>query len=88
MQNLFPDSMVWLSTDPKYLQGAEAGAVLMLTQVGAAIIKVKINDINLDQVLVGAACNGYHVNIDAREDGWAHLTLTVKGKANEVIQRD
>jgi hypothetical protein len=83
MTDLFPDDLPWLSTDTTFLNGVEVGAMLILCQLGAPMIKMRVHSINEDQIRVGASYSGYHVNIDKRDKDWAYLTLVAKGVPEE-----
>lgn len=83
LSDIFPDDLPFLSSDERFLNGVECGALLMLTQMGAPLIKMKVHGINEEQIRVGAAFQGYHVMVDTREGEWSYMTLAAKGKAPE-----
>lgn len=82
--DLFPDTIPWLSQDEKFMNGVECGALLMLCQMGAPLVKLKIHSINEDQIRTGASAMNYHVMVDKREGEWVFLTLATKTDFQEM----
>ena len=78
IKDFFPEDLPWLTSDEKYLDGVELGAVLMILTFKAIVVSVKIRSINEEQLRVAAPMMGYHMSVDQRSHDWAQLTFQLR----------